>query len=61
MLVVRGSAKLTVPPGRLEQITVGSRDNALCRVFDLKLIGIHLTEIILIIWEYVIDVSICEV
>ena len=48
--VVKGSAKLTVPTDWQEQIQVGSRSVALRRVFDLKLRGIHLTEIILKIW-----------
>ena len=45
--VVKGSAKLTVPMDWQEQTQVGSRSVALRRVFDLKLRGIHLTEIIL--------------
>ena len=53
--VVKGSAKLTVPVG-----SVPFR----C-VFDLKLRGIHLTEIILKVWvingQNVVDLSICEV
>ena len=48
--VVKGSAKLTVPTDWQEQIQVGSRSVALRRVFDLKLRGIHLTEIILKVW-----------
>ena len=63
--VVKGSAKLTVPTDWQEQIQVGSRSVALRRVFDLKLRGIHLTEIILKVWvingQNVVDVSICEV
>ena len=53
--VVKGSAKLTVPTDWQEQIQVGSRSVALRRVFDLKLRGIHLTEIILKVWV-IIDV-----
>ena len=63
--VVKGSAKLTVPTDCQEQIQVRSRSVALRRVFDLKLRGIHLTEIILKVWvinrQNVVDVSICEV
>ena len=63
--VVKGSAKLTVPTDWQEQIQVGSRSVALRRVFDLKLRGIHLTEIILKVWvineQNVFDLSICEV
>ena len=63
--VVKGSSQLTVTLDRQELIQVGSRGVALCRVFDLKLSGIHLTQIILKIWvidlQYVIDVSVCEV
>ena len=44
---------------------VGSRSVALRRVFDLKLRGIHLTEIIFKVWvingQNFVDVSICEV
>ena len=62
--VVKGSAKLTVPTDWQEQIQVRSRSVALRRVFDLKLRGIHLTEIILKVWvinrQNVVDVSICE-
>ena len=64
-LVVKESAKLTVPTNWQEQIQVGSRSVALRRVFDLKLTEIHLIEIILEVWvingQYVINVSICEV
>ena len=60
--VVKGSTKLTVPTNCQEQIQVGSRSIAL---FDLKLRGIHLTEIILkvrvINGQNVVEVSICEV
>ena len=63
--VVKGSTKLAVPTDRQEQIAVGSRRVALRRVFDLKLRGIHLTEIILKVWvingQNVVDVSLCEV
>ena len=63
--VVKGSAKLTVPTDWQEQIQVGKRSVALRRVFNLKLKGIHLTEIILKVWvingQNVVDVSICEV
>ena len=63
--VVEGSLQLTVTLDRQELIQVGSRGVALCRVFELKLSGIHLTQIILKIWvidwQYVIDVSVCEV
>ena len=38
-LVLKGSAKLTVPIDWQEQIQVGSKNVALCRVFDLKLKG----------------------
>ena len=42
-----------------------NRSVALRRVFDRKLRGIHLTEIILKVWvlngQYVIDESICKV
>ena len=48
--VVKGRAKLTVPTDWQEQIQVGSRSVALRRVFDLKLRGIHLTEIIIKVW-----------
>ena len=48
--VVKGIAKLTVPTDWQEQIQVGSRSFALRRVFDLKLRGIHLIEIILKVW-----------
>ena len=66
-LVVKGSAKLTVPTDYQEQIQVRSKSVVFCRVFDLKLRGIHLTEILVIlkVWvingQYVINVSICEV
>ena len=64
-LVVKGSAKLAVPTNWQEQIQVGSRSVAHRRVFDLKLRGIHLTEIILNVWvingQYVVNVSLCEV
>ena len=64
-LVVKGSAKLTVPTNWQEQIQVGSRSIVLCCVFDLKHMEIHLTKIILKVWvineQYVIDVSICLV
>ena len=46
-LVVKGSGQLTVPPDRQEKIQVGSRGVALRRIFDLKIGGIHLTQIIL--------------
>ena len=63
--VVKGSTKLTVPTDWQEQIKVGSKSVALRRVFDLKLRGIHLTEIILKVWvingQNVVDVSICEI
>ena len=63
--VIKGSAQLTVPPDRQEEIQVGSRGVALNRVFYLKLSGRHLAKIILKIWiidwHYVIDVSMCEV
>ena len=62
--VVKGSAKLTVPTDWQGQIQVGSISVALCRVFDLKLRGIHLNELILkvsvINGQNVVDVSICE-
>ena len=49
----------------LFSIQVGSRSVALSRVFDLKVRGIHLTEIMFIVrvinGQYVIGVSICEV
>ena len=52
--------KLAIPSKRQEQIQVGSRNIAVRHVFDLKLWGIHLTEIILKVWvineQYVIDV-----
>ena len=61
----KGNAKLTVPTDWQEQIQVGSRCVALRCVFDLKLRGIHLTEIILKVWvingQNVVNVSICEV
>ena len=44
---VKWGAQLTVTLDRQEKIQGGSRDVALRRVFDLKLSGIHLTEIIL--------------
>ena len=63
--VEKGSSKLTVPTDWQEQIQVGSRSVALPIVFDLKLRGIHLTEIILkvlvINGQNVVDASICEV
>ena len=43
----KGSAKLTVPTDWQDQIQVVSRNVALRHVFDLKLRGILLTEIIL--------------
>ena len=45
--IVKGNVKLTVPTDWQEKIQVGSRCVALRRVSDLKLSGIHLTEIIL--------------
>ena len=61
-LVVKGSAKLTVPTDGQELLQVASKSVALRRVFDLKLRDIYLTEIIfkvwVINWKYVIDVSI---
>ena len=64
-LVVKRSAMLTFPPDRYEQIQAGIRIVALCIVFDLKLGGIHLTEIFLkvriIYRQYFFDMSICEV
>ena len=63
--VVKEISQLTVTLDRQELIQVGSRGVALRRVFDLKLSGIHLTQMILKIWvidwQYVIDVSVCEV
>ena len=63
--VIKGSAKLTVPADCQDQIQVGSRSVALRCVFDLKLRGIHLTEIFLKVWVInglnIVDVSICEV
>ena len=63
--IVKESMKLTVPTDWQEQIQVGSRSFALRRVFDLKLRGIHMTEIILKVWvineQNVVDVSICEI
>ena len=54
-----------LPADWQEQIQVGSRSIALRRVFDLKLRGVHLTEIILKVWvingKKVVDVSINEV
>ena len=44
--VVKGSAQLTVTLDRQESIQVGSRGVVLSRVFNLKLSGIHLTQII---------------
>ena len=65
MLVVKGSAQLTVPPDLQEQIQVGSRSGTLSRLFNLKLSGLHLTYIIIKVWtingQYAIDVSVCEV
>ena len=46
-LVVKGSAKLTVPIDWQQQIQVASRSFAIRGVFDLKLRGIYLTEIII--------------
>ena len=58
-LVVKGSAKLTVPTDLQEQIQIKSTSFALHRIFDFKLRGIRLTEIILKVWviygRYVID------
>ena len=48
--VVKGSTQLTIPPDRQECFKVGSRNVALRRVFDLKLSGMHLTQIIIKIW-----------
>ena len=45
--VVKGSAKLIVSPDRMEQILVGKKSVAHRRVFDIKFIGIRLTEKIL--------------
>ena len=65
ILLVKGCAKLTVLTDWQEQIQVGSRSVALRCVFDLKLRGIHLTEIIIKVWvnngQNVVDVSICKV
>ena len=47
MLVVKGSAKLTVPT---DLTGTNPRSDGLCRVFDPKLRRIHLTEIILKVW-----------
>ena len=64
-LVVKGNAQPTVPLDLYDQIQVGRRSFALRNFFDLKLSGIHLTEIILkvrvINGQYLIDISICEV
>ena len=62
-LVVNGSTKLTVPTERQEHIQEGSRSVVRRRAFDLKLSGIHLTEIILKTWDNngQHDVSICKV
>ena len=58
--VVKGNVQLTVPPDRQEQVHLWYRVVALFRVFDLKLSGIHLTQVIIKIWvidwQYVIDV-----
>ena len=63
--VVKVRAKLTVHTDWQEQIQVGSKRVALRRVFDLKLRGIQLTDIISKVWvingQNVVDVSICEV
>ena len=65
--VEKGSAKLTVPTFWQEQIQVGSRSFKFvfrC-VFDLKLRGMHLTEMIHKVWvingQNVVGVSTCEV
>ena len=42
--------KFTVLTDWQKQIKVGSRSVALCRAFDLKFSGIHLTEIFLQVW-----------
>ena len=58
-------SKCAVPPDWQEYIQVGSIGIVRSRVFYLNLSGIHLSKIILLIWiidwQYVIDVSICEV
>ena len=48
--IVKGSSQLAVTLDRQKLIQVGSRGVALRRVVDLKLSGIHLTQIILKIW-----------
>ena len=45
--VVKGSAKLIVSPDQRGQILVGKKSVAHRRVFDIKFIGIRLTEKIL--------------
>ena len=59
--VVKGCMKLTIPTDWQEQIQVGSRSVAVRHVFDLKLRGILLIEIILKVWvingQNVVDVS----
>ena len=50
-LVVKASAKLTVPHDRYEQIQVGSRSVTLHSVSNLKLNKIHLTAISLKMWD----------
>ena len=63
--VVKGNVQLTILPDRQEQVHLGYIVVALFRVFDFKLSGIHLTKIIIKIWvidwQYVIDVSVCQV
>ena len=65
MVVVNGSAQLTVTLDRQELIQIGSRGVALRRVFDLKLNGKYIDpdnfKVWVIDWQYVIDVSVCEV
>ena len=63
--VVDGSAQLTIASDRQKDSQKGSRTVALRLVIDLELGGIHLINIIfkvwIINWQYVFDVSICEV
>ena len=62
--VINESMKLEVPPDRQKQIPSRRRSVAHCCVFDLKLNGINLAQVILTLWVVyeliIIDVPICE-
>ena len=63
--VINGSMNLTIPPDRQQKIQVRSRSVALCRFFDLKVYGIHLSQVILkllvVYGQKIIDVPICGI